>query len=66
MRIYGYFSKPKGVLEENRLGNTAFYENGPADSSAVVMYVRVINCMLKVCMIRYEVDHLFSINFIEG
>jgi len=66
VRIRGYFSKPKGVREQNRLGNTDLYEYRRADSSAIVLYFRVNNCMLKVCMVRYEVLHLFSINFIQG
>ena len=66
MRISGYFSKTEGVREQNRLGNTALYECRRADSSAVVLYFRVNDCMLKFCMIRYEVLHLFSINFIQG
>jgi len=66
VRIHGYFSEPKGVREQNRLGDTALYEYRLSDSSAVVLYFRVNNCMLKVCMVRYEVLHLFCINFIQG
>ena len=61
MKIRGYFSKLKGVREQNLLGNTALYEYQPADSSAVVLYFRVNNCILKVCMVRYEVLHLFNL-----
>jgi len=66
VKIRGYFSKPKGVRDQNRLEKNALYEYRRADTSAVVLYFRVNNCVLKVCMIRYEVLHLLSINFIQG
>jgi hypothetical protein len=57
--------EPQGIREQNVWETLTLYDYRRADSSAVVPHRRVINCMLRVCVIRYEVHNLFSINFIQ-
>jgi hypothetical protein len=47
VRMHGYFLKPQGVREQNVLETLLLCDYRRADSSAVVPYCRVINCVLR-------------------